>query len=277
MPRDPDDPHFSGGGRTTAELVRSARESTDENARWDAIRVLHFRGSAAEYAAAEALARDRDPACRQLAADILGQLGWDERTFLDESVDVLIHLLRDPDQAVVAAAAMALGHRKHPRAIPRLLELVGHSGADVRRGVVNGLSCHDDLGAIRGLITLSRDSDRDVRDWATFGLASLTDADSPELRDALYARATDDDPEVRGEALIGLALRRDGRAMGFLRAELGRPLAGDWPFEAAEHLAEPSLYPLLERAWDTLSMDDQARLGDSFRAALAACRRGPEE
>src|SRR5262245_6836762 len=149
MPRDPNHPFFSKDGRTSAELIRLARESTDEDARWEAIAVLHFRGSTAEYGAAETLALDPDPACRRLAADIMGQLGWDDRTFLDESVGVLLRLLRDPDQAVVAAAAMALGHRQHPGAIPRLIELVGHSDADVRLGVVNGLSFHDDPGAIR--------------------------------------------------------------------------------------------------------------------------------
>lgn len=112
----------------------------------------------------------------------------DERTCLEESVDILLNLLDDSDSGAVAHAATALGFRNHPRAIPRLLRQLPDTDAGVRLGVVRGLSNHNDLDAVGGLIRLTVNDDRDVRDWATFGLGSLTDVDTPELREALLAR-----------------------------------------------------------------------------------------
>jgi len=52
-----------------------------------------------------------------------------------------------------------------------------------------------------------------VRDWATFALGMLASEDSEQLRDALAARLGDPDPETRLEAVHGLALRGDQRAV----------------------------------------------------------------
>ena len=57
------------------------------------------------------------------------------------------------------------------------------------------------------------DDDPDVRDWATFGLGTQVATDSAEVRDALADRLADADEDVRREALVGLARRRDRRAV----------------------------------------------------------------
>ncbi len=215
MARDPNH-EFARDPRESATLTTLALTEPDEDLARTAIAILHYRGTSVEFAIARELAFDGDPARRSLAADIMGQLGWDEKTFLEESVDVLLTLLDDAESVVVAHAAAALGFRNHPRAIAPLLRHLTDADADVRLGVVHGLSRHDDLDAIGGLIRLTADSDRDVRDWATFGLGSLTDVDTPELRKALLALMSEDDDEIRGEALIGLAGRRhpDALALG---------------------------------------------------------------
>jgi hypothetical protein len=112
-----------------------------------------------------------------------------------------------------------------------------------------------------------------VRDWATFGLGSLTDVDTPELRDALLARMSEDDDEIRGEALIGLARRHHPDALVLVRDELNRMFAGDWPIEAAELLADTSLHPALQAVWESLSPEDTAHFERRFVAALDACKR----
>jgi HEAT repeat protein len=128
------------------------------------------------------------------------------------------------------------------------------------------------LNAVQALIRLARDLDRDVRNWATFGIAQQTDLDSPELREALLARATDDDPEIRGEALIGLARRGDARALSLVRKELSGKFHGDWPVEAAGLLADPSLYPLLEALERCLGPEDRVHFDRSLSDALEACK-----
>jgi HEAT repeat protein len=244
----------------------------DDDGVREAIAILQYRGTTREFAIARELALDPDPARRCLAADIMGQLGWDDETCLEESVDALVALLDDSDSSVIADAANALGFRNHPRAIPRLLRLVAHADAHVRLGVVRGLSRHDDLDAVGGLIQLTGDENRDVRDWATFGLASLTDVDIPQVRDVLLARTSDEEPEIRGEALIGLARRRHSDALGLVRRELKGPFHGDWAIEAAELLADPSLFLELQAVWDALCVEDKTHFSRSFSAAFDACR-----
>lgn len=271
MPRDPNH-RFARDTRESATLAALALVEPDEDVAREAIAILHYRSTPLEFELAREFASDREPARRSLAADILGQIGWDERAFLEESVDILLDLLDDSDSVVVAHAAEALGFRNHPRAIPPLLRHLTDPDANVRLGVVSGLSMHNDLDAIAGLIRLTVDDDRDVRDWATFGLGSLTDIDTPELREALLARVYDDDDEIRGEALIGLARRRHPDALVFVQQELNRPFTGSWPIEAAELLADASLYPVLQALQQSLSPEDKTHFVRDFVAALAACK-----
>ena len=70
-----------------------------------------------------------------------------------------------------------------------------------------------------------------MRDRAVFGLGSQLDRDSPELRDALFARLADPDP--RGEALVGLARRGDPRGVEALRRAIADGESGPLVVEAA--------------------------------------------
>jgi HEAT repeat protein len=274
MPRAADSP-CAQDGRPTDELVALylAGPSSDDAGR--ALMVLHYRGGPAELAHGARLARSPREADRVAAAHLLAQLGWDDRTHLDESVAILLPLLLDPSEAVIAAAAVALGHRHDPSAIPPLVALARHPSAEVRYGVVFGLMGHDEPSAVAALVELARDPDRDVRSWATFAIGQQTNLDSPELRDALLASAEDGEPEIRGEALIGLARRGDARALPLVRRELAGPFGGDWAVEAAGLLADPSLAPVLEALYARLEPEDQARFQRSFRDAIDACGPGP--
>lgn len=208
---------------------------------------------------------------RVLGADILSQLGWSDRTFLEESVDILLPMLNDPDPVVIGAAAFALGHRNSARAIAPVLMLINHPSPHVRQGAVHALSRQDDLDAVLGLIELSKDSETDIRDWATFGLAQQTSVDTPGLRDALFERTEDPDAEVRGEALIGLAARQDQRVLGPLGRELSGVFYGAWSVEAATLLKAPSLYPLLASLKERLEPEDLLAFGNEVDQAMAEC------
>ena len=87
----------------------------------------------------------------------------------------------------------------------------------------------------------------------------------------LLARVSEDDDEIRGEALIGLARRRHPDALVFVQQELNRLFAGGWPVEAAELLADASLHPTLQALQKSLSPEDQTHFDRDFAAALAAC------
>ena len=80
MVRDPNH-RFAKDSRdssTLATLARLAIVEPREDVTREAVAILHYRGTHLEFEIARELASDRDPARRSLAADILGQLGWDE-------------------------------------------------------------------------------------------------------------------------------------------------------------------------------------------------------
>jgi len=120
---------------------------------------------------------------------------------------------------------------------------------------------------------LSKDQDRDVRDWATFALGSQTDLDTSELREALRTRLSDDDPEVRGEAMVGLSRRHDEHLKNAVLDELSGEFHGDWAFEAAEGIADPDFIPALVGMRARMSADLPERFFVRLDVALMACQR----
>ncbi len=137
------------------------------------------------------------------------------------------------------------------------------------------MSSHDDLLAVGALIELSRDSHSLVRDWATFGIGQQTSLDSTEIREALLERGEDDDPVVRGEALMGLAQRQDLRVVPLIHRELCGEFHGSWAVEAAKMMADMSFYTPLLSLHERLDTEHQKRFEYDFRAALLACGTRP--
>jgi HEAT repeat protein len=84
------------------------------------------------------------------------------------------------------------------------------------------------------LLELMRDTDEDVRDWATFGLGVLGNLNSEEIRDAFWQTIHDSNRDVREEALVALSKRKDRRVLPVLIAELSQPEITDRVTEAAE-------------------------------------------
>jgi len=255
------------------EIVRRYRESFENDDTEASLGVVHYRGGQTEFDLGCKYALSPDPLDRITSARILSQLGWEDDTFHDESVDLLLRLATDVDEDVIAAAAYALGHRRSAQGIPVILPLIRHPNPDVRQAVVSGLTCQDDPSAIRGLIELAKDQVPDVRNWAAFGLGSMIDIDSPEIREALVPLLDDVDVEIRGEALIGLAKRHVPRVLPALIRELSGKFNGDWCLEAAELLGDPVLLPLLVRLRASAPTVYAARFSDNFDRAIAACTK----
>jgi HEAT repeat protein len=256
--------------RATDELIHLALTEPDESAAWDPVTVLHYRGSREVLEAARVLCQSSKPTERELGADILGQLGVPNRTFPEECFRILSEMLgKEPEPGVLRCIGVALGHLHDARAVELLIPLKTHPSAEVRSGVVSGLSGHENTSAIAALIELSRDDDEDVRDWATFGIGSLVDADTAEIRSALAARISDARAETRGEALVGLARRKDDRAVEPLIRELRSESVGQLVLEAAETMGDSRLCSALARLKSEWRADHpHARL---LEDALAKC------
>ncbi len=255
---------------TNAELIEGALSAEGEE-RWAFIHTLHRRGSEEILSLALPLTSSPDPVRRILGAEILGQLGAGEPTFLRASVSQLLVMLDDAEPEVLAAVATALGHRGDPSAIPALAELKSHESEEVRYGVAFGLACHEDELAISTLIELTGDSSDMVRDWATFAIASQSAADSEAIRAALLARVNDPDENIRAEAIIGLARRGHADCAKLVLKEFSRGIISSLLLEAAEIIADPALYPPLQLLADDLAHLDDFELRDALKEALEAC------
>jgi HEAT repeat protein len=251
---------FKTDSRSTEEIVRSAISTENEDTCWDNIWILQARGGREELAAAAKLCHSQDPNERIIGVNILGQLGMPDRSFPRECGDVLLELLdRESDANVLASLGIAFGHLQDPCGVAPLVKWKNHTNPGVRMGVVLGLTCQEDELAIETLIELSDDEDEDIRNWATFALGSQIETDTQALRDALFDRAIlemgEEEPiaEIRGEALLGLAIRKDPRVVMPLVEELQSECVSRLAVEAASLLTEPRLYPALihlQQWWD---------------------------
>jgi hypothetical protein len=264
--------------RSSEEIIALALAEPDEDSHnlWKLVDILRFRGGEHEFWLAAQFTESENPKARCLGARIMAQLGLGNSTYVAESVDILIPMLSDSELCVVCQATYALGQRRDERAIGPLSKLANHPDAGIRRGVAYSLDGFDDAVAINTLIRLSSDTDEHVRDWATFGLASQTEVDTPELRAALLARTNENNGEIRGEALVGLANRRDPQALGLVQAELKRDFAGRWVLEAAELVGDISLVPLLTELRARWDKENEQYFGKDLDQALEACLTRPE-
>jgi HEAT repeat protein len=233
----------------------------DLEARWQLIGELHRSTGRDAFEAVVAAAGSDERARRLVALDALGQIGYAaNRPFAEETVPVLLGAVGDADAEVVASAVTALGHVGDPRGLAAVLQRVGHASDAVRFAVavaVPALTDPDEplAEAVDALITLTRDEDPQVRDWATFGLGTQLDADGPEIREALAARLDDSCDDAGEEALMGLARRGDPRATAPLLDQLHQLADGDTItpgtllFEAAAIAQTNDALPPLRRLW----------------------------
>ncbi|MFZ1991301.1 MAG: HEAT repeat domain-containing protein [Alphaproteobacteria bacterium] len=218
--------------RTTAELIATAlpaanvlahTEQTNDDllASYDALAVLHARGTRDVLEGALALCAAPEPRQRILGAAILGELGSPERSYPEECCDALLNLVRhDRDPGVMMMAVSALGHLRNRRCEPELIALKNHTDEEIRHNVAFALCGTENPASVQALLELMEDPYDRARDWATTGIGQTVSIDGPEIRAALLRRANDSDEITRAEALHGLARRHDERVVPFLIVEL---------------------------------------------------------
>jgi HEAT repeat protein len=229
------------------ELFALVVGTGDDDARWSAIQELHALGSREVFERALQLCASATASERVAGADILGQL----HSFSDAAAGTLIALLGDCDPAVVEAAVHALAQRRDSETLDALTRLSAHEVANVRWALATALEdVITDERAERVLLKLMRDEDSSVRDHATFAIGSLSDHDAPRIRTALAERLLDDDRSVSHEAALGLARRRDSRAISYIAAAIESEDAEI--VEAADEITSAEMLPELLKARDSL-------------------------
>ncbi|MFG6489577.1 HEAT repeat domain-containing protein [Roseateles sp. BYS78W] len=263
--------------RSLRQLVRVALLAWNSDRCWDAICELRMRGSPATLALAQTLCRSGNWRKRALGVNIAAQL---RQRVGSESVEyalvptqqLLLSHLHDAREEIVDAAVAGLGHRPHADALPELVRLAAHRNRDIRFSVACALGSYFEPESVAVLLRLARDVDDDVRDWATFGLGTLHDVDTPEVRERLWQNLGDAEADVRGEAVIGLAVRGDARVIDHLLA-LGDDGWGSLDLNAAKKMASPRLLSALQalqRGVQRRADLNPGWLGE-LHLALAAC------
>jgi HEAT repeat protein len=211
----------------------------DDEAPWHAVHALRRIGSREVLDTASDWCRSDEPLKRARGADVLAQLGktadHPENNFSEESFNVVVALAESEKHIQpLSSAIQALGHIGDPRATPLLVRYSTHPESEIRFAVACACgSFANEPPIVVVLVELMRDSDEDVRDWATFSLGSLGTTDTPEIRDAFADLLNDSSSDVVDEALAALAQRRDQRALPLILERLSQPDVDELTLESA--------------------------------------------
>jgi hypothetical protein len=250
--------------------VEAALETFDEDCRWELI------GGIVGECPDDVLEMCRRLLCgpmaceRTLGADVMGRLVGVDPGARPAAMSALTAALSgETDACAVASIVAALGHVGFVEALDVIVPLAGNSDPGVRLAVAFAVATLSPQPLSRdvrfALIRLSGDAEPEVRDWATFGLGTLSNDDGPDVRAALLARAEDPQHTTRAEALFGLAVRRDPRAVPHLIRALESPMVVGLELDAAAETRDPRLLPAL---WAL----QRAGLADAVRVRRAIDR-----
>jgi HEAT repeat protein len=264
----------------TAELFSRAREEAvnedgDPDVYWELVSALHDGEPEEVWALIAPLPGHDDVRLQQLVPDVLRHLGREAQPLATRTLELFAQMLTaSPPAELLACIANACVDFHDASVVTMLTPHAGHSDEAVREAVLHAIRRSSRPEAIAALINLSRDAVDELREWATFALGSqLPLVDGPEIREALAARLTDAHEATRDEAVIGLGLRGDARALGPLRAQLERGFVGVALFEAARALASVHLLEaLLAVTTAKLSEEELAELNAALTASHSSIR-----
>lgn len=171
-------------GGTVRDLIEAALRDADPDGpvRWQAIALMQARGDLETFTEARRLCAGESVAERLLGVDILGRLG----RFKDRALPVLRYLAAsETDPMVLYSVLIAFGHLGDRRSLPSVIDLAASEDPRVRYGAAyalpNVIGNPPDPTGLAALRELTKDSDDDVADWATLGIALATGGQVDDL------------------------------------------------------------------------------------------------
>ncbi len=225
-----------GGPRADEALRRALTADPFWAVRGAAAAALgQLRSAAARPALLTALAAEPQPRARRAVVAALGALGAAGGTHDDGVADALVTLIErgDPSYFVEAAACLALGKSRSPRAAAVLRSAATRdSYTDViRQHAFRGLAEARDHDAVPLLLAgTAWGGVPQGRRAAIMALAQLArgrrDLQARDIRERLEALLGDRDFRVQAAAIEGLAVVGDAAAIEPLRTMIGRELDG---------------------------------------------------
>ncbi len=212
---------------TESHFTRTLQGGYESDMPWKSIRWLQGHRNRLVFGRALSWLSSDDPLKRARAAAVLGQLrtsAWRPdrgprydffRLYRQESFNAIVAALQEESDArTISSFVSALGHLDVEEAVPVVASFEEHESANVRFSVSWALGCYPrDKLSMEVLERLMDDVDRDVRDWAIFGVGVQGDADSSQLRDSFVRHLDDSFLDARMEAAAALGKRRDARVV----------------------------------------------------------------
>ena len=267
----------------TKSLVGMGLQDVYSDQYWDIVAELNTRATTEMVEAAQSMFESANWHKRVMAVHILGEMtlrnpskNCYQSYAVEQTHEILCRALRDQCLQVVIAALRGLGYRPAPEAVTAIMQYADHPDAQVRKAVAVSLGSYAQNQCLDVLLRLAADANDDVRDWATFSLNLICQngIDTPAVRERLWVNMYDTYGEVRGEAILGLAMRKDPGVTDFLLNKTDVSYYGFCELEAAETLADPRLYPVLEKFWNQCSTDNDTDIAwlSALRDAMQACQ-----
>lgn len=237
---------------TSEKIFERILTNKSKKTYWDNVRELRKRPNNDVHSKSINLLNSTSEKEIIIGIDILAQLGFDPRFKQKETVQAYYELLEKPQSPnVLFSLFFGISHNNEiltDQQIVRILEYKKHKHVDVRYALVQAISCLEHEGAIKAIIELSSDKYSHIRDWATFNLGSQLELSNNEINNALWARIDDKFENVRMEAIVGLAKRKDKKIKDILIHELNRiDDQGSAILEAIEAFDDPDFIELLEK------------------------------
>jgi len=234
--------------------IASASADDDDHAYWKAVSLLQQRDVNEIWDALMPLCEREDPHARRIVPDVLRALGGTPQPRREATIALFRRMLsRERSPLVIMSIGLAFVDIDHPASVELMVPYRDHPESEVRRSVVHALLGRREPAAIEALIHLSRDEVNHIREWALFGLGSQLGepgdpdfVDTPAIREALAAGLADPDEAARGEAAVGLSIRKDPRAIPVIRAALEQGAKVDMFARAAEVFGDADLGVLCE-------------------------------
>lgn len=216
---------------------------------WENIFELRTRPCQAVFSQAFQLAQSNDEKSQRIGIDILAQLGQSPRFHQTESIALFFQCLSKATSIkIIETLLYAIGHNNDNLTEKQILQLCDTplKSSRIRYALTFSLLGISHPLAIAMLIKLSKDKVVAVRDWATFGLGTQIETNTPEIIEALWQRCRDSDSNVQAEAIAGLAQRGDRRIIPIISQLLKGGEFVILIFEAILILGDKQFLSLLE-------------------------------
>lgn len=255
---------------TTKQLIVKAYAEENEDKYMEYIHILRSRGDNEVFELTKKLVYSKDSVYRDISASILSQFSYKTKLHKGESVYLLTKLLYDKDEAVITSAIYAFGYRKCTRHANKLASFGTSQSLQIKEALAFSLGGYENQKCIDALILLMKDENDYVRNWSTFSLAQITEINTEKIRNALFENLDDEEKEVRGEALLGLALRKDERTKEVILEDLQHSFYGSWVFDSIVEMPDSRYIQYFDTYADSLDDEDKKAFRlDIERARLA--------